>query len=294
MFEARFQTFDDSSERARKRRARRRLARRAQAPRARRLRRAARRPPAERISARRARSGWPGSPASPARPAPPSCSPTARRCSSTAATPCRPTAQVDTARLRHRASGRQRRRRNGWSRTSRAAPRSATIPGCTPPRAPSSCKKACAEAGAELVAVDGNPIDALWRDRPAPPAGAGGAARRQIRRRKRRRQAQARAAPSSRKLRADVLVVSDPQNVAWAFNIRGADVAHTPLALAFALVPREGRPALYVDARQARQRSARRAGGDRRRARARRSLTAISPRSRARPCGSTRRAPPTR
>ena len=49
------------------------------------------------------------------------------------------------------------------------------------------------------------------------------------------------------KLRADALVVSNPQNVAWAFNIRGADVAHTPLVLAFALVPREGRPALYVD-----------------------------------------------
>ena len=49
------------------------------------------------------------------------------------------------------------------------------------------------------------------------------------------------------KLRADTLMVSDPQNVAWAFNIRGSDVAHTPLALAFAIVPREGRPALYVD-----------------------------------------------
>ena len=32
-------------------------------------------------------------------------------------------------------------------------------------------RKACATAGAELVAVDGNPIDALWSDRPAPPAG---------------------------------------------------------------------------------------------------------------------------
>ena len=49
------------------------------------------------------------------------------------------------------------------------------------------------------------------------------------------------------KARADVLVVSDPQNVAWAFNIRGSDIAHTPLALAFATVPREGKPALYVD-----------------------------------------------
>jgi Xaa-Pro aminopeptidase len=97
------------------------------------------------------------------------------------------------------------------------------------------------------VAVDGNPIDALWSDRPAPPSGvvslrdlnfAGESAADKLKR--------IRAELS--KLRADVLVVSDPQNVAWAFNIRGADVAHTPLALAFATVPREGRPMLYVDA----------------------------------------------
>ena len=92
-----------------------------------------------------------------------------------------------------------------------------------------------------------NPIDALWRDRPAPPAGAvtlrdiklaGESAADKLKR----------IQAELDKLRADVLVVSDPQNVAWAFNIRGSDVAHTPLALAFAIVPREGRPALYVDA----------------------------------------------
>jgi Xaa-Pro aminopeptidase len=108
-------------------------------------------------------------------------------------------------------------------------------------------KKACAAAGAELVALDSNPIDALWRDRPAPPAGpvtlrelklAGESAADKF---KRIRAEMAR-------LRADMLLVSDPQNVAWAFNIRGADVAHTPLALAYALIPLEGRPALYVDA----------------------------------------------
>ena len=52
------------------------------------------------------------------------------------------------------------------------------------------------------------------------------------------------------KARTDALLVSDPQNVAWTFNIRGSDIAHTPLPLAFALVPREGRPALYLDARK--------------------------------------------
>jgi Xaa-Pro aminopeptidase len=48
-------------------------------------------------------------------------------------------------------------------------------------------------------------------------------------------------------LRADALVVSDPHAVAWTFNIRGSDVAHTPLPLAFAIVPKVGRPTLYLD-----------------------------------------------
>jgi Xaa-Pro aminopeptidase len=107
-------------------------------------------------------------------------------------------------------------------------------------------RKACATAGAELLAVSGNPIDALWSDRPAPPAGpvslrdvklAGESAPDKLKR----------VQGELKKLRADALVVSDPQNVAWAFNIRGADVAHTPIALAFALIPREGKPVLYLD-----------------------------------------------
>ncbi len=106
-------------------------------------------------------------------------------------------------------------------------------------------KAACAKVGAELVAVRDNPIDALWRERPAAPAApvslhdskfAGESAADKLKR------VQAELA----QLRADVLLVSDPQNVAWTFNIRGADVPHTPLVLGFAQVPRDGRPALYL------------------------------------------------
>ena len=107
-------------------------------------------------------------------------------------------------------------------------------------------KQAAADAGAELVALDGNPIDALWRDRPAPPSGkvvlrdialAGESASDKLKR----------VRAELDKAKVDALVVSDPQNVAWTFNIRGSDIAHTPLALAFALIPREGRPRLYVE-----------------------------------------------
>ena len=109
--------------------------------------------------------------------------------------------------------------------------------------------KACAAAGATLVAVEPDLIDALWNDRPAPPLGpvrlhdvrfAGEDAITKL----------ALIRPEIARLRADALVVSDPHNVAWTFNIRGSDVAHTPLPLAFAIVPREGRPSLYVDGRK--------------------------------------------
>src|SRR6266571_1262543 len=109
--------------------------------------------------------------------------------------------------------------------------------------------KACAAAGATLVAVEPDLIDAIWADRPSPPIGAvtlhdvrfaGEAAEDKL----------ARIRAEVAKLRADALVISDPHAVAWAFNIRGADVAHTPLPLAFAIVPQAGRPSLYVDGRK--------------------------------------------
>jgi Xaa-Pro aminopeptidase len=109
--------------------------------------------------------------------------------------------------------------------------------------------KACAAVGATLTAVDSNPIDALWDKRPAPPSApvtlhdvkfAGEKAADKLKR----------VHAEIAKARADVLLVSDPQAVAWTFNIRGGDVAHVPLALAYATVPREGRPALYIDGKK--------------------------------------------
>jgi Xaa-Pro aminopeptidase len=109
--------------------------------------------------------------------------------------------------------------------------------------------KACAAASAALVPVEPDAIDAIWTDRPAPPLGAvtlhdlrfaGEAAEDKL----------ARIRAEAAKLRADALVISDPHAVAWTFNIRGADVAHTPLPLAFAIVPQAGRAALYIDGRK--------------------------------------------
>jgi Xaa-Pro aminopeptidase len=106
--------------------------------------------------------------------------------------------------------------------------------------------RACANAGAKLIPIEPNPIDDLWQDRPAPPLGAvtlhdirfaGEAAETKL----------STIRPEIAKLKVDALVVSDPHAVAWLFNIRGADISHTPLPLAFAVIPRDGRPSLFID-----------------------------------------------
>jgi Xaa-Pro aminopeptidase len=108
---------------------------------------------------------------------------------------------------------------------------------------------ACAKAGAELVAVESNPVDAIWSERPPAPLGPVVIHGRQF-------SGEAEADKLRRiqseigKLGADALVLSDSHAVAWTFNIRGADVAHTPLPLSYALVPRDGRPTVFIDHRK--------------------------------------------
>ena len=109
--------------------------------------------------------------------------------------------------------------------------------------------KACEAVGGSLVPVADNPIDACWQGRPPPPLGAvvphdlryaGEDAAAKL----------TRVRADLQKLKADMLVVSDPQAVCWLLNIRGSDVPHTPVTLAFALVPKEGRASLYIDGRK--------------------------------------------
>ncbi|WP_454644337.1 aminopeptidase P family protein [Bradyrhizobium liaoningense] len=108
---------------------------------------------------------------------------------------------------------------------------------------------ACAKAGAELVAVDSNPIDTIWQDRPQPPlapVAVHGLQHAGVTEAEKLTQIRGEIA----KLGTDALVLSDSHAVAWTFNIRGADVAHTPLPLSYALVPKEGRPTIFIDHRK--------------------------------------------
>ncbi len=106
--------------------------------------------------------------------------------------------------------------------------------------------RAAASATSVLVAVDDDPIARLWTDRPAPPAApvrlldpalAGETVAAKL----------ARVQAVLVKDKIDGALISDPHATAWLFNIRGGDVAHTPLPLAWSLVPATGRPQLFID-----------------------------------------------
>ncbi|TFI60015.1 aminopeptidase P family protein [Sphingomonas parva] len=106
-------------------------------------------------------------------------------------------------------------------------------------------RQALADRGAELVAVERNPIDRVWADRPEPSkarlvahpdefAGKSSAAKRQE------------MADWLKAQQADAAVLSALDSIAWTFNVRGQDVEHTPVALSFALVHQDGTADLFV------------------------------------------------
>ena len=100
--------------------------------------------------------------------------------------------------------------------------------------------------GITLKPVTRNVVDAIWgKERPAPPQGpvephpetyAGASATEKIGRVQKRLTADGQ----------DAVVLTLPDSIAWLFNIRGSDVPHTPLVLAFAIVPATGKPEIFL------------------------------------------------
>lgn len=104
---------------------------------------------------------------------------------------------------------------------------------------------ALAAIGATLVPVDANPVDAVWPDRPAPSnatlavhetehAGRSSAEKR------------AAVADWLAEQEADAVVLAALDSIAWLLNVRGRDVARTPVALAYTVVNADGTADLFV------------------------------------------------
>ena len=104
-----------------------------------------------------------------------------------------------------------------------------------------------AQAGAELVAMPFNPIDQLWAARqPAAPLSpilvhplelAG-------------KSSQEKRTEIAEALDADAAVLTQPDSIAWLLNIRGGDLPHTPVTLAFAILRKDGTVLLFTDRRK--------------------------------------------
>ncbi len=104
---------------------------------------------------------------------------------------------------------------------------------------------ALAAKGGQLVAVEGNPIDAVWHDRPAPSLSPALIHPTEF------------AGQSSEAKRSDVAewlttrgldaaVVSALDGVAWLLNLRGTDVERTPVALSFVIAHADGTAELFI------------------------------------------------
>jgi len=105
--------------------------------------------------------------------------------------------------------------------------------------------KALAARHGELVAVDGNPVDAVWADRPAASAAPAIV------------HAEEHAGRPSAEKRAgvadwlkgkgfDAAVISALDSIAWLLNIRGADVERTPVALSYVIARDDGTAELFI------------------------------------------------
>ncbi len=98
-----------------------------------------------------------------------------------------------------------------------------------------SVQSSLRERGLELVSVEDNLVDKLWKDHPAAPKGAitihevkyaGESCQNKL---KRLRKAMSEAG-------AKAHVISTLDSIAWLFNIRGSDVQYNPVVIAYAIV----------------------------------------------------------
>ncbi len=107
-------------------------------------------------------------------------------------------------------------------------------------------EKSVKPAGIVMVPADGNPIDAVWADQPVPSdaqaivheaghAGQGSAEKR------------AAVADWLASEGLDAVVVPALDSIAWLLNIRGGDVAHTPVALSYVIAHADGHAELFID-----------------------------------------------
>lgn len=106
-----------------------------------------------------------------------------------------------------------------------------------------------ASKDAEAIKLSKNLIDEIWLDKPPVPLGpitphpeiyAGEAVASKF----------DTINTEMMKNEEDVVIISSPESIAWLLNIRGSDVARTPLPLSFLMLNKKGHAKLFVDQRK--------------------------------------------
>ena len=107
-------------------------------------------------------------------------------------------------------------------------------------------EKTLSSKGIELEAVDANPVDVVWKNQPSRPddkvflfdgkyAGRTSSEKRDL------------IAEKIKGFDLDHFIITQPDSIAWLLNIRGCDVAHTPVALSYADIDKAGNVTWYID-----------------------------------------------
>lgn len=110
-------------------------------------------------------------------------------------------------------------------------------------------RAAATKAGAELIACDGNPIDAIWHDQPEAPlapavphdislAGETSHSKRM------------RIAEGLKQDGAGAAILTLSDSICWLLNMRGGDTPHTPFVLSYAILYDDGYVDLFMDGRK--------------------------------------------
>ncbi len=91
-----------------------------------------------------------------------------------------------------------------------------------------------------------NPIDEIWQDQPARPSAlifaqpmqyAGQSAKHKI----------AGIKSFLKDKQADAVILTLSDSISWLFNIRGREIAHNPVVLAYAIIRKKAKPQLFID-----------------------------------------------
>lgn len=105
--------------------------------------------------------------------------------------------------------------------------------------------KALEKKQASLVPVEGNPIDAVWADRPEP-SNAPALVHKDAHSGRNSADKRAEVADWLKREGHEAAVISALDSVAWLLNLRGQDVQCTPVALAYVIAHADGTAELFI------------------------------------------------